>query len=262
MRLLSGRNSTRARPHRRRSRTHASSCSTSMTRVLPVSGSSVTSQRSLLSADRAAATTSCRRRRPPASTSGYRVRRARPGALAASAAFRRRQPAPASSASETGGAKLPSAHTVLPVLRLRTASSRRSCVSPTFVRPGNVLGVAGLGHVVRHDRRASTPSARSATRMKTCVSSGDSIRSTADLPVLQLEGRQLVLLLLRPRPSSSPPSARDEVDQLLFFVADELLAVGQPRLGPLRRDVGQLRHERRRSPPSSGTMNRLPSRRR
>ena len=40
------------------------------------------------------------------------------------------------SGSATGGAKLPSAHTLLPVLRLSTASRRRSCVSPTFVRAG------------------------------------------------------------------------------------------------------------------------------
>jgi hypothetical protein len=38
--------------------------------------------------------------------------------------------------SVTGGAKLPSAQTLFPVFRLRIASNRRSCVSPTFVLPG------------------------------------------------------------------------------------------------------------------------------
>ena len=79
------------------------------------------------------------------------------------------------------------------------------------------------------------------------------------LPILQLEGRQLVglgfllgLLLVL-------PLLADEANQLLFLFAQELLAVGEARLGPLRADVGELRDERARAG-CTGTMKRLPSR--
>src|SRR5205823_7220623 len=139
-RRLSGRNDTPEDPKPPpASRIHASSCSVSTTRVLPDSGSSATYQRSLLSADRAPATANL----PSSDSSGIDQRISRSarwpgfgvwlasgsddGALGGVAAF---------SLSSIGGAKLPSAHTDLPVLRFSTASSRRSCVSPTAVRPG------------------------------------------------------------------------------------------------------------------------------
>ena len=72
------------------------------------------------------------------------------------------------------------------------------------------------------------------------------------LPILQLEGGQLVglgfllgLLLVL-------PLLADEANQLLFLVAQELLAVGEARLGLLRPDVGELRDERRPLPPAPG----------
>ena len=46
------------------------------------------------------------------------------------------------------------------------------------------------------------------------------------------------------RPSSFVPSAPARIDQLFLFIAQELLAVGQARLSFLRRNIGQLRHER------------------
>ena len=103
------------------------------------------------------------------------------------------------------------------------------------------------------------PAGRSATRTKTCVSSGDSIRSAGALPILQLERRQLVLLGLLVRLLLLFLLLAHRLEQLLLLVADELLAVGQARLGAPRRDVGQLLHDRagRRR---SGTRNRLPSR--
>ena len=214
-------------------------------------GSSVTSQRSLLSAERARGHgRGGRPSRPPASTSGSRARRA--GRARASrrrlSGCRRRRRSPASS---TGGAKLPSAHTVLPVLRLRMASRRRSCVSPTFVRAGNVLGVAALGHVVRHDRA-----------LRAGGTLGD---EDEDVRVV---GRQHQVGGASADPAARRPAAcpfafssafcfssfcsRMKLDQLLFLLADELLAVGEPRLGLLGRDVGELRDERRPLPPAPG----------
>ena len=109
----------------------------------------------------------------------------------------------AAAGSSTGGAKLPSAHDVLPVFRFRTAS-RRAILRVADVRAaGNVFGVAGLGDVVRDDRCCARRPARSATSTKTCVSSGDSIRSAARLAILELERRQLVLLAPSRPPSSS-----------------------------------------------------------
>src|SRR5689334_21691897 len=94
-----------------------------MTCVFPVSGSTVTNQRSLLSADDAEATANL----PSAETAGMLQRISRSAFDDDPAGF---------SASAIGGAKLPSAQTDLPVWRLRTANSRRSCVSPTFDLPG------------------------------------------------------------------------------------------------------------------------------
>ena len=166
-----------------------------------------------------------RRPKPPASTSGSRDRRAGRGA-----ASRRRLPAPAEPASRvsaTGGAKLPSAHTLLPVFRLRIASSRRSCVSPTFVRAGNVFGVAALGDVVRHDRalRAGGPLGDEDEDVGPVgrqhqvggASADPAARRRAAFGLRLLLGLLLALLLLA-----------DVADQLLFLFADELLAVGEP----------------------------------
>ena len=63
------------------------------------------------------------------------------------------------------------------------------------------------------------------------------------LPILQLEGRQLVLFLFVFRLFLLLLLLADRVQQLLFFITNELLAVGQTRIGLFRRDVGQLLDE-------------------
>ena len=139
-----------------------------------------------------------RRSRPSAETTGIdqRISRSarRPGAGGSVAGF---SPGVglAFSCSATGGAKLPSAHTDLPVLRFRMASSRRSWVSPTLRPGGNVLGVAALGHVVRHDgvlgagrAFADDQEHMGLVRRQHQVDGG--------LPIRQFERRQLVLLRL------------------------------------------------------------------
>ena len=87
-----------------------------MTRVLPVSGSTATIQRSLKSSERATATTSA----PSGDTIGAPAD-SRGSSLPSTFAV------PANAAS---------AQTLLRVFRLRTASRTRSWVSPTFGRDG------------------------------------------------------------------------------------------------------------------------------
>src|SRR5204862_1852373 len=121
-RWLSGRNSTPDEPKPPPvSRIQASSCSVSTTRVLPVSASSATYQRSLLSADRAPATASL----PSSDTSGIDQRISRsaflpgaPGAVVVGPSTRCRSLG-AGIGSSIGGAKLPSAQAGLAVLRCR-----------------------------------------------------------------------------------------------------------------------------------------------
>jgi hypothetical protein len=96
-----------------------------------VSGSTATYQRSLLSADRAPDTTYF----PSPETSGIDQRTSRSAFLPAVGGWLGPS-ALAAAGSSTGGAKLASAHTDLPVLRFSTASSTRFCASPTAVRPG------------------------------------------------------------------------------------------------------------------------------
>ena len=81
--------------------------------------------------------------------------------------------------------------------------------------------------------------------MKTWVSSGDSIRSdggllrTGQLELRQAFGFGLVLALL-----SLLGALADRFEQLLLFVLDELLAVGEARFLAALDDVGELRHQR------------------
>ncbi len=113
------------------------------------------------------------------------------------------------------------------------------------VRPRrNVLGVGGLGDVVRHDGRLHADRALG-NHDKDVGVVGREHQIGGRLAILELEGRQPVLLLLVLGLLLVGLLFLDKVDELLFLVAQEALAVGQPRLGPPWRDVGQLRQKRR-----------------
>ena len=114
-------------------------------------------------------------------------------------------------------------------------------VGPT----GNVFGVSALGHVVRHDcgLRASRALGDDDEHVSVI---GRQHQVCGRLPILQLELREPRLLLFVLGFFLLALLLLDKVDQLFFLIAQETLAVGQPRLGPFRGHVGQLRQERRR----------------
>ena len=189
----------------------------------------------------------CRRRTHRASTSGSRARPSCP----CRRAWRGRL---AGIGSSTGGAKLPSAHTVLPVFRFRIASSARFCASPTAVRAGNVLGVAGLVDVVRDDRRcARRRAARRPGRTRACRRARASGRSPTGDPASSSAGSLsllvllvgLLLLVLLPRST--------RVEQLLFFVAMNFWLSVSARIAPSSGATSVSCCDRRRRRAGRGT---------
>jgi hypothetical protein len=111
----------------------------------------------------------------------------------------------------------------------------------------DVLGVAGLGHVVRHDRvlRAGGPLGDEDEDVNAVARQHQVGRALA---ILQLEGRQLQQLGLLLGPLLLFLLLPQIPDQLFLFIPDEPLAVGEPGIGLLRRNIGELRDQRRRSP--------------
>ncbi len=121
------------------SRTHASSCSWSSTRVSPVTGSTATIQRSLLSADRTEATAW----RPSRETIGSVQRTSRYFASGDGDGDGEGGDGSGDGAGDgdgegfgagAGPANAALAQTLFPVCRSITASRRRSWASPTLVR--------------------------------------------------------------------------------------------------------------------------------
>ena len=109
--------------------------------------------------------------------------------------------------------------------------------------PRDVLGVPGLGDVVRHDRRLHADRALGDDDEHVRVV-GREHQIRGRLTILELEGRKLALLLLVLGLLLLGLLLLDKVDELLLLVAEEPLAVGQARFGAARSDVGQLRQER------------------
>ena len=135
---------------------------------------------------------------------------------------------------------------------------RRSCASPTNVRAlissVNDDSLTNRGTCAVRDcarslttRNANLPSpdsAASAMFWRSAISNFGSARRAIEL-LASLAARRLLL---------------DPVENLGLFFLDELLAVGQPRIGAARRHIGQLHDACRRRRSSTGTMNKLLSR--
>ena len=189
-------------------------------RTLPVSGSTATSQRSLLLAARACARSPARRHRTTApSPTGW----ASPVLLVSSGAT---EPAPPPSVFPVSRFRIDQRAIVL---RVADERARR-----------DVLGVARLGDVVRHVGTLRRVRALD-DEEEDVLAVRRELQVGGRLAIGELELRQrarlvlflglLLLLGLDPR----------VLDQLLLFRLDELLAVGVARIALARLHVGELR---------------------
>ena len=171
-----------------------------------------------------------RRRKPPASTTEALAQTG--GRAVRTAGISGRESASFPSSAGPGGSKTPVSPCGLPRFDIQHGEE------PAFLRVADVgsrrdvLGISGFGDVVRNDRRLDADLRARQPATNTCVSSGESIRSTTDCRSWssRLGGRFFILFVLGFLLFGF--LLLDKVDELLFFVANELLAVGEPRLGP------------------------------
>ena len=130
------------------------------------------------------------------------------------------------------------AHTASPVSRFSTARRRRSWASPTLVRAW--ISSVNADSLTKRGTCAVRDCARSLTTRNANLPSPDTRRVGDGLPFGELELRQRARLVERFAALAARGFLLDPVEDLRLFLLDELLAVGDPRIGSARGHVGQL----------------------